>query len=201
MAHDVFISYSHKDKAIADAICTNLEVAKIRCWIAPRDIGPGEDWPTAISRAIPLSRVMVMVFSSDSNTSDQVYRELFLAASNNVIIIPFRIEQVEPEPRKGYILAGMHWLDAMNPPTQEQIDVLVKSVKLFLANPEVVKPVMVPPIVTPSPTQPVMPKPARQIPAWAWGIFFSILILAAGLASFILRGQTPKAVPAPSPVP
>ena len=34
MAHDVFISYSTKDKVIADAICANLENRGIRCWIA-----------------------------------------------------------------------------------------------------------------------------------------------------------------------
>jgi hypothetical protein len=41
MAHDVFISYSSHDKPIADAVCAGLEAAKIRCWIAPRDMLPG----------------------------------------------------------------------------------------------------------------------------------------------------------------
>ena len=35
MAHDVFISYSSKDKPIADGITANLEAAGLRCWIAP----------------------------------------------------------------------------------------------------------------------------------------------------------------------
>jgi hypothetical protein len=38
MAFDVFISYSTKDKATADAACAALESAGIRCWIAPRDV-------------------------------------------------------------------------------------------------------------------------------------------------------------------
>ncbi|MFP4660789.1 MAG: TIR domain-containing protein [Halanaerobiales bacterium] len=38
MAHDVFISYSTRDKHVADAVCNALEYNKIRCWIAPRDI-------------------------------------------------------------------------------------------------------------------------------------------------------------------
>ncbi len=98
MAHDVFISYSNKDKPIADAICTNLEVAGIRCWIAPRDIAPGLDWPTAISNAISASRVMVLIFSANSNSSNEVSRELILAANNNLIIIPFKIDNITPEP-------------------------------------------------------------------------------------------------------
>ncbi len=48
MAHDVFISYSTKDKSIADAICSILESTQIRCWIAPRDITPGVPFAEAI---------------------------------------------------------------------------------------------------------------------------------------------------------
>ena len=43
MAHDVFISYSAKDKTTADGVCATLEAKGIRCWIAPRDILPGMD--------------------------------------------------------------------------------------------------------------------------------------------------------------
>ncbi|HXQ15450.1 MAG TPA: toll/interleukin-1 receptor domain-containing protein [Caulobacteraceae bacterium] len=42
--HDVFISYSSKDKTTADAICALLERDGAKCWIAPRDILPGEAW-------------------------------------------------------------------------------------------------------------------------------------------------------------
>lgn len=36
MAHDVFISYSSKDKTAADATCAVLEGCGVRCWMAPR---------------------------------------------------------------------------------------------------------------------------------------------------------------------
>ena len=129
MAHDVFISYSSKDKPIADGVCANLEAAGIRCWMAPRDIAPGEDWPTAIATAISLSRIMVLVFSANSNSSADVGRELILASNSNLVIIPFKIENIQPEPGKQYYLARTHWLDAMNPPTREQITILVNRVK------------------------------------------------------------------------
>jgi multiple sugar transport system substrate-binding protein len=134
MAHDVFISYSSKDKPIADAICASIEATGIRCWIAPRDIAAGEDWPTAISNAISASRVMVLLFSSNSNSSEDVGRELNLAASSKLIIIPFKIDDIEPEPGKRYYLARTHWLDAMNPPTEEQIQILVNRVKFVISN-------------------------------------------------------------------
>jgi hypothetical protein len=43
-------------------ICANLESVGIRCWIAPWDISPGEDWPAAISHTIAQCQVMVLFF-------------------------------------------------------------------------------------------------------------------------------------------
>jgi hypothetical protein len=40
---DVFISYSTRDKTVADAVISAHEKAGIRCWYAPRDITPGID--------------------------------------------------------------------------------------------------------------------------------------------------------------
>lgn len=45
--HDVFISYSSKDKKVADAIVADMEQHNIRCWYAPRDIRPGDEWAFA----------------------------------------------------------------------------------------------------------------------------------------------------------
>jgi|BarGraIncu00222A_1022003.scaffolds.fasta_scaffold132119_2 hypothetical protein len=39
----ILISYSVTDKGAADAVCHRLEGARIRCWIAPRDVGFGKD--------------------------------------------------------------------------------------------------------------------------------------------------------------
>ena len=50
--HDVFISYSSKNKNIADAIVADLEQNNVKCWYAPRDILSGEDWAGAINNAI-----------------------------------------------------------------------------------------------------------------------------------------------------
>ena len=153
MAHDVFISYSVKDKPIADAICASIEADGIRCWIAPRDIAPGEDWPMAVTKAITESLVMVLVFSASSNSSPDVSRELFLAANSKLVIIPFKIENVEPEPGKQYYLARTHWLDAINPPTQEQIRALIDCVKALL-------PVREPPTLTGS-FRSLLPRPIK----------------------------------------
>jgi len=79
--HDVFISYSSRDKLVADAVCATLERNGIRCWIAPRDVLAGDDWPQAIVQAISGARVFVLLFSASSNTSAQIRREVERAAN------------------------------------------------------------------------------------------------------------------------
>ena len=189
MAHEVFISHSINDKPVADAICANLEASGVRCWIAPRDIAPGEDWPTSITLAIAQSRVMVLVFSASSNSSDDVGRELFLASNNKLIIIPFKIENIEPEPGKQYYLARTHWLDAINPPTQEQIMLLVRRVKSILSaiNPDM--PNQVEPVRSPQSLPTVRPAPEIKrrngTPFWIAGV----LVLLGLFATVFYAGR------------
>src|SRR5206468_1688244 len=95
MAHDVFLSYSTKDKPTADAVCYGLESAGVRCWMAPRDIMPGQQWASAIVEAIHASRLMIVVLSTNSNASDQVLREVERSVHRSIPIIPFRIEEFE----------------------------------------------------------------------------------------------------------
>ena len=72
MTHDIFISHASADKKVADAMTVALEVEGIQCWIAPRDIRPGDTWGGSIVRAIESSRMMVIIFSASSNASRQV---------------------------------------------------------------------------------------------------------------------------------
>ena len=176
MAHDVFISYSSKDKPIADGVCASLEAAGIRCWIAPRDLAPGDDWPTSINKAIINSRAMVLVFSSNSNSSDDVSRELILAANSKLVIIPFKIENVEPEPGKQYYLARTHWLDAMNPPTRKQIRKLVDTVKKLLT-PESPAAAPATPALPPTPQEAARHLKAKRFKPWMLWIALPPLVL------------------------
>jgi len=52
---------------------------------------------------------MVLDFSANSNTSNDVSRELILAANASLIIIPFKIDDIRLEPGKQYYLARTHW--------------------------------------------------------------------------------------------
>ena len=129
MIHDVFISYSHIDKPTADAICAKLESNGLRCWYAPRDIKPGEEWATAIMEAIEASRTFVLVFTNHSNGSQQVLRELSTAVHHNIPIIPIKITKTNPSKGMEYYLATVQWQDATGGPLYENINALESRIK------------------------------------------------------------------------
>ncbi len=136
MAYDAFISYSHQDKATADATCATLEAAGIRCWIAPRDIVPGADWGELIVNAIAAAKIMILIFSGHANASPQIKREVERAVNRAIPIIPFRIEDVIPSKSLEYFLSTPHWLDAFNPPLERHLKQLAAAIKALLpANP------------------------------------------------------------------
>ncbi|MGC9336440.1 MAG: TIR domain-containing protein [Anaerolineae bacterium] len=132
MTYDVFVSYSHKDKPIADAVVAGIEQKGVRCWIAPRDLTPGTSWGDAIMVAIEASRILVVILSKNSNQSRQVVREVERAVAHGVIIIPFRIEEIDPTGAMAYFLSSEHWLDAITPPLEKHIEKLGSTIQFFL---------------------------------------------------------------------
>jgi hypothetical protein len=149
MAHDVFISHSVKDKVTADAVCATLESNGIRCWIAPRDVLPSMEWGEAIVEAIEGSRVMVLVFTANANTSPQIRREVERAVNCSVAILPLRIEDVLPVRGLDYFIGNLHWLDALTPPLESHLKNLASTIKILLARTEPGAPPLTPQEVKP----------------------------------------------------
>lgn len=131
--HQVFISYSHKDKTFADAACAALESRQVFCWMAPRDISPGEDWGGAIIDAINDATIMLLIFSNHSNMSQQVVREVERAVAKGLTIVPFRIEDITLSKSLEYFLSACHWLDAFDSPNDESLERLSVKIRAMLA--------------------------------------------------------------------
>jgi hypothetical protein len=129
MKRTVFISHSSEDKATGDQICRYLEKHGVLCWIAPRDVTPGKNYGTAIIDAIDECKVFVLLLSSRSNKSGQVVREVERAASNNSIIIPFRVEDVKPSRDLEFYVSSAHWLDASTKPLEKHFGELLNAIK------------------------------------------------------------------------
>ena len=132
LTHEVFISYSSKDKQWADAACAVLERHRIRCWVAPRDITPGTEWGASIISGLDASKIMVLIFSTHANQSARVRREVERSIGKGLIVLPFRIEDVNPAGAMEYALSNTHWLDGFTPPVEHHLETLANSVKSLL---------------------------------------------------------------------
>jgi hypothetical protein len=129
MAHDVFISYSAKDKKVAESICQELERDGVSCWIAPRNIIPGRKWGGSIIDAINGSKVMVLVFSKNANESQQILREVERSVNKGIPVIPFRIDEINPNKDLEYYIMTEHWLDAFTKPMEQHVQRLRETVR------------------------------------------------------------------------
>jgi len=132
MSHDVFLSYSRKDQRAAEAVRAALERRRLRVWIDNKSISGGTDWAGAIVGAINTSRVMVLIFSRHSNASTNVRREVERAVSKGLTLIPFRIENVEPQEAFELFLSLPQWIDAYAGPLDKHLDRLCDAVRAAL---------------------------------------------------------------------
>jgi hypothetical protein len=108
---DIFISFPGKDRKVATTLCSALESRGFTCWISARDINPGENFQIAIVRAIRKAKVMLLVFTANSNQSEEMSKELALASQQKLAVIPLRVEDVTPNDAFAYEFATRQWID------------------------------------------------------------------------------------------
>ena len=200
MKRIVFISHSSADRQIAEQVCAYLEKNRVGCWMAPRDVTPGKNYGAAIVDAIDECQVFVLLLSSQSNKSRQVVREVERAASADSVILPFRIEDVQPSRDIAFYVSAAHWLDAAKHPVEEQFDELLRAIRdwqkaepateqtLAPPEPQPSTPPPTPQIPPPLPTQPSptpisSPPPGRGFPMLPVVIIAAAIVL--GVCSFL----------------
>jgi TIR domain len=199
MAHDVFVSHSEKDKAVADAVVARLEAESVSCWVAPRDIVPGADWGESIINAIESSRIMILIFTQSANASPQIKREVERAVNKGVYVIPFRVDDIPPVRSLEYFISTSQWMDAFSPPLERHLGNLAKTVKSVLKSPTL-----------PGANVPAQPEgpPAAQapapVPAWRKATFIAVAIaglIIVGIGGWYLghKREIPHATPVMTP--
>lgn len=127
--YDLFISYATKNSDIARYVVDKIEKRGKRCFIAPRDIRSGADYASEIVKGISNSVAVLLIFSSESDKSAYVLREVNSAVSRNKTIIPLRIENFLPSEAMEFYLGPTHWLDAF----PQVLDTHLESVFSILA--------------------------------------------------------------------
>ena len=170
MDHEIFISYSSKQKSIADGVCHYLEENGFKCWMAPRDIPIGSEYGDLIEQAIKKSKLVVLVFSQTASMSKWVKGEINVAFTEDKPILPFRVDDTEIKGTFRVMLNQMHWIDAF-PNYSDKLPNLEKSICGILGKQ----------ITLPNDQHINKPQQKKKFPVWA-----ILLLLAALIGSSIL---------------
>jgi hypothetical protein len=197
MSAPIFISYSSKDQGVAETICQALEARGIACWISCRDVHPGENFQEAIVRALRTARVMLLVFTSNANNSDEIKKELVLAGRHRVTVVPVRVEDVVPNDAFAYEFATRQWIDLYKNWEQE-IELLATRIGKVL---ETAKPQDGGQAAAPAKAIPPVrfgKRTSYWLPLAAAALV--VIFIAAGAAAWYLRPAAAPATSAPSPV-
>jgi TolB-like protein/Tfp pilus assembly protein PilF len=129
---DVFITYATSDLAVAQAVCNALESAHLTCWMAPRDVMPGDFYGNAIVHGIDNSKLSVLVLSAHATASPHVLIELERATSKRHPVVALRLDEAERPASFEYFLSASQWLDVTHQNLNAAMPRLVESIRLQL---------------------------------------------------------------------
>lgn len=136
MTKSIFISHASKDAEVAQTICAMLEDRGIACWIAPRDIRPGNDYAEEIISGIESTIATVLILSENANESVFVKKEIERAISKSKAVFPVRIREVLPSAGLELFISSSHWVDAWQSPIDGKIDQLANSIRSLEGKPQ-----------------------------------------------------------------
>ena len=126
-----FISYSSRDRNVADNLCSKLEANGIKVWYAPRNIDTS-DYASSIVYAISKCSHFIVILSQASLNSEHVLNEIDLAfqeTKRGIRFYPLKLDQEEMGPAFKYYLSRQHWMDATFPPLEKRLDEFVGKIK------------------------------------------------------------------------
>lgn len=111
MVHDLFVSHSSEDSALAKQIVAALEANGVSCWVAPRDVRTGEEYQNEILRGLRESNGVLFLYSRHASKSRHVSREINIADESGKPIYPVKLTADAISGPLEYTLASRQWID------------------------------------------------------------------------------------------
>jgi len=130
--HSVYISCAGEDQRSADIIQSAIEKCGIRCE-STTGISSGGDLSMYTETAIERSSVFIVVYSRHANASSALTREIEYAASRDIFLLPFRIEDTPMSQELEFYLSTYHWLNAVGVSPDNVLNELVVRVEALIA--------------------------------------------------------------------
>ncbi|HUE66067.1 MAG TPA: TIR domain-containing protein [Rhizomicrobium sp.] len=111
MAGEIFISYRRADEAWARLLHRELKAEGVEAWYDAL-IGPGQEWRLATAKALEDSKIFVLLFSENAAQSSEIAKELAAATHEKKLVVPVRLQNIEPKGSFLYELASRNWVNA-----------------------------------------------------------------------------------------
>ena len=115
MHHKVFISYSRRDKEIAEHLCNILKENGIEYWIDKEGIYSSSNYKELIVDAIEVSKAVIFISSANSNASINVIREIGYAVNMNKPILPLMLDDAPYAKSIRLDISDIDQIDFKNP--------------------------------------------------------------------------------------
>ena len=120
MAHDIFISYSRRDSELVQLFVKKLTGLGYSVWIDVDGIESGDAYKEVIVRAIEESRCVVFFSSADSNSSRWTAKEISLAVSEEIPIVPVKLDEAKYNKKLLFDLIDLDFIDFSIPSQREE---------------------------------------------------------------------------------
>jgi len=111
MSAEVFVSYARTDRERVMELVERMRSAGIGVWVDEGGIHGASLWGQEIVDAIDASKVMILMISDSSITSDNVVKELSIASEDKKPILPVYLHGSEIPKSMRYQLAGIQHIE------------------------------------------------------------------------------------------
>ena len=131
MTHDVFISYSSKDKNVVDEICNLFSIYSITYWRDTNEVHMGGKFMEDIVDAINASSIVLFISSVDSNHSIYTAKEVAFAFNAGKYIIPYKIDDSSFSKNLQFVMTDLNCINA-TPYSQQKAELLIHDILSLL---------------------------------------------------------------------
>jgi hypothetical protein len=112
MSRAVFISHSSEQAALAKSLCERLEAHGHSCWMAPRDVIPGQPYAAECVRGIEESDAFLLLASPAAIASSQVLSEVEQAHKRRKPLYTVLIGKPKISRELDYYISRLHWIES-----------------------------------------------------------------------------------------
>ena len=127
MSAEVFVSYARTDRERVMELVERMRSAGIGVWVDEGGIHGASLWGQEIVDAIDASKVMILMISDSSITSDNVVKELSIASEEKKPILPVYLQRSQLPKSMRYQLAGIQHIEFFEGQEDEAFESMLVS--------------------------------------------------------------------------